>query len=190
MEALRHDAAPWTFLTNVTPGPACWSDHYALARKLTARRESATPRAWFTAANRLGLGLAASGSPERAAELMELAIRLANRLAAQNPDDVEYALESCINRIELLRRQDADEAESAYRACYDLVLARPVRSRHLFGLDVRAPDRARGEVVQRALGVLRYRSQAALLGLSVDAASTRSARSPLLGKSSPTSHGR
>ncbi|MEU4097462.1 hypothetical protein [Streptomyces sp. NPDC026673] len=45
-----------------------------------------------------------------------------------------------------------------------------MRSRHLFGLDVRALDRARGKVVQRALGVLRYRSQAALLGLSVDAA--------------------
>ncbi|WP_030898428.1 hypothetical protein [Streptomyces sp. NRRL F-5126] len=161
--------APWTFLTDADPGPSCWSDHYAPARELTAGSEPPPPRAWFTAANRLAFGLVASGSPDRAAELMELAIRLANRLAARHPDNVEYGLESGVNRIELLRRQDADEADSAYRACYDLVLGRPVRTRHLFGLDVRPLDRARNEVAQRALGVLRYRSQAGLLGLRVDA---------------------
>lgn len=161
---------PWTFLTDAEPGPARWSDHYTLAHALVTGMEPATPRAWFTAANRLGYGLAASGSPDRAAELMELSVQVANRLAAQDPDGVEYGVESCVNRIELLRRQGGYEAENAYRACYDLVLGRPVRHRYLFGLDVGALDRARGEVTRRALAVMRYRSQSGLLGLRIDAA--------------------
>jgi hypothetical protein len=161
---------PWTFLTDTEPGPARWSDHFAPARDLVADPESATPRAWFTAANRFGFGLAASGAPDLAAELMELSITLANRLAAQDPDSAEYGVEGCLNHIELLRRQGADEAESAFRACHDLVLGHPVRRCRLFGLDVRSLDRAHSEVAQRALSVMRYRSQAGLLGIRIDAA--------------------
>jgi hypothetical protein len=162
--------SPWVFLTDTEPGPSGRADLGASARELVMRPPPlVTPRAWFTAANSLGLALVMAGETGQAARLMELSIELAGRLAAANPDDIEYGVESCVNRIDLLRREDHGAAENAYRSCYDLVLGRPVRKARFFGLNVGALGAASGEVARRSLSIMRYRSQLGLLRLYLGA---------------------
>jgi len=159
----------WVFLTDSEPAPLQDGGLCLPARLLIEDRASpAAARSWFTAANRLGLALAVAGEPGQAAQLMELSIEISTRLAAADPDSIEFGAESCINRVDLLRRTDQAEAERAYRACYDLVLGRPVPKRYFFGLNIQALDTASGEITKRTLSVIRYRSQLGLLKLYLE----------------------
>jgi hypothetical protein len=157
---------PLVFLTDTEPQKHRVDKLCVPAREVIARQPTApAPRAWFTAANNLALALVLTGAPGQAAHLMELSVELAGRLSTVNADDIEYGVESCMNRIDLVRQEDGDAAEHAYRSCYGLVTGRPVSKRHLFGLNVGALNSASRDVVQWTLAILRYRSQLGLLKL-------------------------
>jgi hypothetical protein len=153
---------PFVFLTDVDPGPWRFRDLCGPALRI-AKDQSPGPRIWFIAANSLGLALAKLGFGREAAELMQMAIDFANDLSARKADWIELGVESWINRVDLLRTEDPESGEEMLRACYDLVRARPVSRRKMFGLEVARLNDAGSSVKRRAIGILRNRSQSSLL---------------------------
>lgn len=160
-------SAPFVFLTDT--GPRRWRMRdLCLPARSVAASPAVSPRAWFGAANGLGLALARSGRPNDAADLMETAIRLANRLAAATPNLIALGVEAWMNRVDLLKREDPDAGEEALRACYEFSAGRAVTAAHTFGLHLGRLSHADLAVAAPALAILRNRGQAGLLALLLD----------------------
>jgi hypothetical protein len=159
--------APFVFLTDTDPQR--WRMHdLCLPARSVATSAAVPARAWFRAANGLGLALARSGHAREAADLMEAAIKRANELAATDPDLIGLGIEAWMNRVDLLKREDPDAGAEALRACYELSAGRAVTRAHTFGLHVGRLRHTGLGTAAPALAILRNRGQAGLLALLLD----------------------